>query len=264
MFVKRTNVTALAFALTLLPSQVLPGSEPESEDNERWQYAARQLAEDGVASDVESLVVALSTHPDTMVRIRAAFILGERGDKEAIPILRQALEEPSTRRAAAGALARLGEEEGLEILRDLMASSADLGSQLAIAYTLARLGSFEGYSYLVDGAMAEEYWNRIDAASILPEFFAMPEPFSMESPMELLEQLLRDPNSLVRKEAVRSFGLVAVKGGPAEELLEKAQEMEVYDPDEGVREAAGLVQYPLRKILKKEASSEAAKEEQER
>lgn len=246
MLVKRSSLLAFALALTLLPGQTLPASEKEAEGDGRWQYAARQLAEDGIATDVESLVVALTNHTDTTVRIRAAFILGERGDTEAIPALKKALDDPSVRRAAAGALARLGQAEGLEILRELMASSTDLGSKLAIAYKLARLGCFEGYPHLVDGAMAEEYWTRIEVATVLPEFFAMPAPLSMESPMELLEQLLRDSHPLVRREAVRSLGPAALNGGPAEELLKRAQEMEVYDVDAEVREAARLVQYDFK------------------
>ncbi len=134
-------------------AQQAPPSAPYGNHESLLEEAEREIDEAGVELDVGSLLEALADHPDPLMRLRAAMILGLRGKGEAVGGLLMAAREDDSwavREYAAIALDLLGREEGIEILRHELREARQRFRQLALARTLAQRGDPSGYGIVAD------------------------------------------------------------------------------------------------------------------
>lgn len=118
-----------------------------------WHKQEKLIHQEGFGSSTESLTAILESRRDDPVATYAAEMLGLRGDREALPILKQlavdAETEPGLREASAMALGRLGDATGITILRMALKNSVDLHEQIYTASKIAKLGYPDGYAHLL-------------------------------------------------------------------------------------------------------------------
>lgn len=243
----------LAPVLIIIGNLVVLADSPTRPEPE-WARLERELREKGVASEVESVIVAARTHHDLEVRWKALELLGRRGDREAATALRRIMqddEERLIRETAALALARLGHREVFADLRGFLMTSVDASRQVFLATELAAMGDFYGYRFVAKASRSPEEHMRLLGARALMAFL-IHGSFPVEEelrPQDLLIKLLRDRSARVRKEAVFQVSLGAARGLAVGPYLEVVTEIARDDPDAGVREAARLALVSLERIV---------------
>lgn len=133
------------------------------------------LHEDGVATDTDSLLKALTEDARPVVRILAAGLLTSQEEPRCIPVLRSAIEsEPDE-----GARAHFGEdllklqgESAHALVRRIFAEIKDLDHRLVLAGPLAELGDFTGYPDVLAGLEAPKQATQMFAAYAMGSFLA--------------------------------------------------------------------------------------------
>lgn len=161
---------------------------------------------DSGESGVGLLFKRAMNHPDPHLRARATLGLGALGQEQDLPLIRDSLDDadPDVRLAAINALGYLGlrgSEPALELIVATMVEAEDEVQRVA-AETLADLGP-EGLAVLRDGAKDQDLMIRRAAAYGLA---AVGEPWVRE----ILEEMQRDDEWLVRNAAVEALAIMGV------------------------------------------------------
>ncbi|MGH9250347.1 MAG: HEAT repeat domain-containing protein, partial [Acidimicrobiales bacterium] len=238
----RSYLSAIGLALNLMSTPVARGDQLEATPQRPSPMLLGILNNAGVSEDTDSLLVAARAHADPTVRWAAIETLGQRKERQALPLLLDVLEhEPDRliRETAALALARLGEEQGFAALRRFMASPEDRAQQLFLATRLAELGDPSGYRHVATAARAEAKALRAAAAEALVPFLsAAIGETDAPAPAELLLGLSSDESVEVRS-AFLTYLPAAVRNGlPVDEAHRAAQQVAQSDPDPELREQA--------------------------
>jgi hypothetical protein len=153
---------------------LLSAAAPASVDCGEYEAAARQsLRRYGVASDVDSLLNALTQDTRPGVRILAADLLTSLHEKRAIPIMRSAVEsEP-----AEDVLSHLGKdlldlqgEEAHGLVSALLTRTREADNRIDLAGALAGLGDFAGYPDVLAGMNSQHTGTQWHADSALGNF----------------------------------------------------------------------------------------------
>ena len=210
-----------------------------------------------IGSPATDALVGLLKNPDPDIRWRAASILGDGGDRQAVGPLVAALEDTDGRVASSAALAlgELRDEEAVDpLIRAYRTGNPDLSRDSVAA--LGRIGSRRAVAAIIEASGDESpdvrlsairAMGRIRDVRVLPAllpFFQDPDPtvrfeavravrpYSGRKTDPLLIRALGDPDAGVRREAARQVGRRRV--GAAVQPLTRLFE----DPDTGVRKAA--------------------------
>jgi HEAT repeat protein len=152
---------------------------------------------------------ALSSE-DVLCRLRAARVLGLRGDPAVIPELRALFAndpDPLVRNQAAFELARLGEREYLKAAHQVVDEAPSLAQKASLAGQLADLGDTSGYPYVAESCRAEDSRTRMACIAAF-WYFRKPAIESSELRAKVLSQhleLLDDPVAEVRQAALNSL-----------------------------------------------------------
>ena len=96
---------------------------------------------------------------DPKKRVQAATLLGELGDRKAVPELIIALKENpdvETRIAAAEALGKLGDRTATELLIKTFKQDPDKKVKIAMLCSLGELGDDDAYDTLMDAMLNEK------------------------------------------------------------------------------------------------------------
>jgi HEAT repeat protein len=206
------------------------------------------LEEKGVKTDTDSLVAAVTTHPNSSVRIAASTLLGERGDKSVIPNLQRRISEETdenVRARVAITLLRLDASNGMATTMELMESSADEKVKLLLAGELARAKNYSGYYIVVGGLSQENAEIRQHSVTSLSGFLSQcsdPDPNLHPAPLDLLLKALADESDLVRWKAV----LTVPPSCSNAKLADALARLAASDSDAQVREMAKLKLKTLR------------------
>jgi HEAT repeat protein len=205
------------------------------------------LSKAKVAVDTDSLIEALASHPDPLVRTIAAEVLGLRGEERARSPLFKALKgdpDQQVRQQVALALARMGEASGRAALRELLQKASDPVSRVFLAALLAEAGEADGYRHVCDAARSESRSARFAAAESLTPFFSL-YPFDTAcelAPAELLLSLTDDKDPGIRYTALLFLPTAVNKGGLSLEAARtRARHMAEKDTDAKVRAQAEFV-----------------------
>lgn len=172
------------------------------------------LAEANVSPDTTSLMKAIGSHPDEMVRFGAIEILGLRKEAVAREVLLRSLSlDPNgtVREASAIALARLGDPAGLAALKKFQKESADPEQRVFLAGRLSEFGSADGYQEVTRAARSEQASMRVLAAETLSGFIPLKD-LPGEDPGTLFLSLAEDKDVSVQRSFVLFFP-IAVKNG---------------------------------------------------
>ncbi len=211
-----------------------------------WTDLVEMLQQSGVAhTDAPSLIAWLRTAPPTANRWAAVEVLGLRGDREAIPLLRTLAANGKERflaETAALALARLGEESGKNALVSFMESSEDPERQLFLAARLAELGDPSGYRFVAQSAIDRSASRRFASAAALVAFLPL-EPASkgaVDAERRLLA-LAHDEEAQVRFEFVVQAPIAISRGGNRVQFEAALRELAAKDAGAGIRERAQLM-----------------------
>jgi HEAT repeat protein len=205
-------------------------------------------------SNVNNLIDVLRSDPEKSMRAYAAWRLGERGEKRAIPDLIKVLddEQLELRLEAALALVRLGDERGRAWLQAFFKNSPSGESTVAIyiAGALAELGDASGVQF-IERVIEQGPWpRRYDAIKVLPAF--------KQAQVDLVPHLLRALDLAQKdtrsedKEAVRwakggiQLGLDYLQQVGDARALPKAKELSHSDDPE-IRSTAEKTLRQLRK-----------------
>jgi hypothetical protein len=208
-----------------------------------------ELEDMGVASDLQSVLSAASSHHDATVRFLAVRLLGYRPGLDSEIVLRDRLENDSSavvRKNAALALIRLGHADAVEKAIELMVAAEYPPNQLSLAGQLAKFGEFRGYPYVVAAAVSEDQSLRFASAAPLVWFLVagFDAPPDRPSPQELLLNLLGNESSEVRATAILAFPSGrALRLGmqpyiDLQPYVEQIRRLAEDDPSPKVREAA--------------------------
>ncbi len=209
------------------------------------------LEQAGVKADSASLLAALRSHRDPMIRGLAADVLGQRKEGSARGALLQTLKgDPDrlVRESAALALARMGEDAGFSALREFMASPSNQVRQVFLAARLAELGDLSGYPYVCKAAKSKSSSLRELAVPALVPFFSLKSlPASCDAaPEDLFLGLARDESAKARHAALLYLPMAVDKGLSLEQARAVAMSLAHSDPDPRVREEADAALGSLR------------------
>lgn len=198
-----------------------------------------------VETDTASLIDALASHSDPIVRFISADVLGLRGDEQALRPLFKALKaDPDylVRQEAALALAKMEEPSGFAALREFMEKTSDPVNQIFLAAWLAEVGDPAGYSYVCEAALSENRALRLDAAESLASFIPVSPPKSAckHGPDALLLSLGDDEDPGIRYTMLLFLQTAVVRGLSLEAAQARAKQM-TEDPDAKVRAQAEFV-----------------------
>jgi hypothetical protein len=174
--VSALNRTALKIILVPCLAALLSAAAPASVDCGEYGPTAREsLRCYGVASDVDSLLNALTHDARPVVRIIAADLLTSLHEKRAIPIMRSAVEsEP-----AEDVLSHLGKdllelqgEEAHGLVSTLFTRTREADNRIDLAGALAGLGDFTGYPDVLAGMDSQHTGTQWHADFALGNFIA--------------------------------------------------------------------------------------------
>ena len=163
------------------------------------QKAAEMLGEIGDISSQEDLIGALSDESESMricvidalVKIKATDSLA--GLKKIVTHDRV----PDVRARAAWAVGEMGDKTGKRVLIEALGDSS-LKVQLAAAGALGMLHDNRGYKLAIEAAESESPIIRVEAARVLGAV-------GLEKATSVLEKLTKDPDDRVKKEAERAL-----------------------------------------------------------
>ncbi|MEP7013184.1 MAG: HEAT repeat domain-containing protein [Acidobacteriota bacterium] len=200
------------------------------------------LASAQVELEPSSLVHALATHPDPLIRGLAAEALGLLGERSAETSLLSSLQTDAdrmVRELAALALARMGNETGLTALKGFLRSSDSPVRQLTMAAQLAELGESAGFSIVVEAAASRQTSTRSLAAEALAAFVSLAglTDDRGRSPAEMLLELAGDDSAEVRLTVVQNLPEATRKGMDLEAARSTTKRLAA-DVDPVVRESA--------------------------
>jgi HEAT repeat protein len=160
------------------------------------------LRDGGVKTAAGTIASALDPARPLPTKMAAARALGELGDSNAIPALRNALKDPDppVRVMAAAALARLGDDAGLEIVRKF--ENSPVGDLRLLAVEASAAGNPTGpWVAVASGVLKDpDPLVRLQAAELLLQHAADP-----GNAREVLFSALGDTNPAMRTAAVRSL-----------------------------------------------------------
>lgn len=204
------------------------------------------LSQARVEMDTDSLIEALASHPEPLVRSTAAEVLGLRGDETALrPLVKALKADPDllVRQGAALALARMGEPSGLESLREFLVTASDPVNQVFLAARLAELGESAGYKQVCEAARSRNRSLRLAAAESLVSFLSVSPPESScdIGPGALLLSLGDDEDPEIRYTIVLFLPAAVSKGLSLESAQARAKQMAEKDPEARIRAQAEFV-----------------------
>lgn len=198
-------------------------SESLSSENPDRVVAAVQLLEDFGSADAAETIAALLTHPEGRVRATATSALGRLAGKKYAdrfaPLLNDA--DARVRSNAVEALAQSEDPALVERLRPLLQDP----STRARVNTILTIAAIQGVAVALEWLPIIQELARGDSQSRSTATYALGRlPF--EPSMDLLSELLRDPELQIRCEAARALGrigtprvipnLVEALAGPSE------------------------------------------------
>jgi HEAT repeat protein len=227
----------------LILAASLPGAadRPIKPSNKPWASLEQELAEKGIPKDTPSVVKAALSSPNSDIRWVAVELLGMRGELSAKGALHKILLNDDSllvRETAALALARLNEPGALQDLKSFMQSAEDPARRLFLATRLAELGDPSGYPQIVKAATAKDEHLRFLSVESVIRVLTLNNPVPEPDPGSLLNQLMSDDSSTVRKEAVFQLSVVLFQGFSIQPYLEKIERIAKQDPDAEVRKQA--------------------------
>lgn len=195
-----------------------------------------------VTLEPPSLIHALVTHADPLIRGLAAEALGLLGERSAEEPLLRSLQSDSdrmVREVAAMALARIGVETGLTALKGFLRSSDSPVRRLTMAAELAELGEPDGFSFVAEAAVSRQVSTRSLAAQFLVPFVALVGLADERgrSPGEILLGLAGDDSEEVRLRVVHSLPRAVLKGLDYQSARSTTRLLAA-DADSRVRESA--------------------------
>lgn len=190
-----------------------------------------------------SLIHALATHSESLIRALAADALGLLGERSAEAPLFRALSVDSDRQvreASALALARIGNATGTTALKGFMRSSDSSVRRLTMAAQLAELGEPDGFSFVAEAATSKQASTRSLAAQFLAPFVPLAglTDGSGRSPGEILLALAGDESAEVRLTVVNSLPAAILKGLDLESARAVTKRLAEQDLDPSVRDSA--------------------------
>ena len=235
-------VHALAcIALTLAMPQ-RGSSEDFLVGNKPWANFERLLKEKGVPPDTASLVKAVSRHEDPAVRSWAAIVLGMRGEKEALDVLRKVAQtdtESLVREEAWMAAGKLGDMNALGPLEEILKRTAELDRQITLAARLAELEDPAGYPYVEQAATSTQTQVRSLSAMAFASFVPLYEKGRIsKDPLSYLALLVKDQDAQVRSNALIYLQVAVAKGSNAGRVAELLRNVAEEDPDPAIRQQA--------------------------
>lgn len=143
----------LLVILVLTANNAAAVADDSAADVPPWNKLEELIREQGFETSADSLMYILENEDKLSVATYAAAMLGMRGDREALPILKRVAEDvgkrATLREAAAYSLGVLGEESGLLIMKDMLEESSDFYTQIRVASRLAQLNSPDGWGYIM-------------------------------------------------------------------------------------------------------------------
>ncbi len=226
----------LGILIILMVSSGLHGGDSQISSTET------ELELRGVATDTESLLVALITHPDWPVRSMAARLLGLRKETVAGDTLVTTLEtEENTyvRSSVAIALMNLGIEEGVAEARELLEIAESLGAKITLASRLAKSGDARGFHYVKQALDSEKHYDRLKGIDGLRSFIPLDGTTGEEAIRLLLEQL-EDKHMWNRLNALVMIPFAHKHGASLDHLLPILRRLAENDPDEEIRREADI------------------------
>src|SRR5215468_1011532 len=199
-----------------------------------------------VATDTASLIAALGSNKELIVRADAAQLLGLRKEAAAAAPLKAALRsdsEPLVKETAAWALANMGHEEGRSALKELISKSEDIRRQSVLAGELAELGDPSAYSYAVKAVTSPDSETRFLSVDNLFPFLKYEGKRGTESidPLQRLRVLLHDTEPRVRAEALTVLNRAIPAFMARSELQPLVEQMSKEDQDPQVRATAARI-----------------------
>lgn len=205
------------------------------------------LTERGIGTSTSSLLEIAGRKGDPGDRWIAIEILGLRGEREALGVLRKILaEEPDRllRETAALALARLEDEAGLPALREFLHTASESHRQVFLAARLAELGDPVGFRYVTAASRADSADHRFSSVAALVAFLPFakdPDELLAQDPEELLLGLARDEEARVRWEVLVQIPMATSKGVEATVFCSVLKELAADERDPRIMEQAALL-----------------------
>lgn len=230
-------------SLCLLLLAAVAGATDRRGPSDPWTDLVEMLQQSGVAkTDAPSLIGWLRTAPPSANRWAAIEVLGLRGDREAIPVLRAFAADGKERflaETAALALARLGDENGKSALVAFVESSKDPLRQLYLAARLAELGEVSGYRFVAQAAIDDSANRRFASAAALVAFVPLgPASKGAIDAERRLLALAHDEDAGVRLEFVVQAPIAVARGADRSRIESALRELAAKDSGTKVREQA--------------------------
>jgi HEAT repeat protein len=245
MSTRERTMIALLIALIAVLTTPMTGQNSRTA-KPPWEELEKQLSHQGFKTDAASLIELANSTANASPRWMAIEILGLRGERNAIPVLREIAKRDETRllkESSALALARLKDPDGIPLLREFARSSDNTERQIYLASQMAELGDASGYPYVSEAAHSKNAHVRYLAASTLSSFV----PFELAGgkpqvqPTELLISMAGDNDPEVRKEVVFQFPLAVYKGASISKFEPVVAKMAKDDAVPEVRETSAGV-----------------------
>ncbi len=146
--------------------------------------------------------------PDPQMRAQVALALAKTGERQVVPALLTLVNdpEPQVRRAAAQALSTFPDAEVLRALQYRLLEDPEIEVRQAAAYSLGILQSPEALSWLIE-ALTDPFWWYERPEEVIRPLQQAILAYGAEA-IEPLCELVRHPESTVRRLAVRWLGLL--------------------------------------------------------
>lgn len=198
-------------------------------------YAMREL---GQSVDPTPISALLLDHPSTRVRAHAAFILGELGDRSALPMLRQAAAEPVLsgtpienrllQLQIAEAMVKLGEDEQRQVLRAALypARPEELEAAALAAQIIGEVDDRMAIDQLV-GLVTENRRGRQMPAEVRLSVAGALAKLGQDGAEPVAAEYQTNPTAAIRAQAASVFGETGSREAlaPLESLLADESEL---------------------------------------
>lgn len=199
-----------------------------------------------VNTDSESLLNAVISGKELIVRVSAARLLGLRKEKKAVEVLKQALHsdpEAVVKETAAWSLAYMGYPEGKNALKELIAKADDVKRQSMLAAELAELGDPSEYPYVVKAISSPDAEIRFLSTDNLWPFLKYEGKHGKEAidALARLQTLVHDKAPKVRAEALSVLNRAVPNFLPRNQLQPLVEQLSKEDPDPQVRQTADRI-----------------------
>lgn len=235
----RPPVRLAAAALALLLAVAVPRAVAAQTESLVEILASVVAAEDARRWAPEVFETGVS-HPDTMVRARAALAIGRLRDPRGLELLRPLLDDPSPNVAAPAvfALGLVGEPAALPWIAQRLANAPalDVGSALEAMTAIARIGGPDAAAYLNRVLQRNAELVVTDTLSVTRQAALEAWRLGAEMPAQALVGLLQEQDLLLRRNALYSLTRAAA-GAPA--LGQRLVELPL-DPSQAIRQLAAL------------------------